>query len=114
MSTETVLKKALKKISNPNNWVKEHYAVDAHGGVAGCDDTAACAWCAMGAVGAATSNIQLQLRAETLLESITGVGIENFNDSEDTTHDDIVSVFKKAIRRARAQRLKMAAKRSSK
>lgn len=111
---EDVLKKALKKISKPENWTKNAAARDAKGVFVLVEDDSAVCWCSLGAVWSATKNEQAHLTAERVLEDVIGGDIAEFNDDSDRQHEDVVSVFKKAIRRARNRRLKMAAKRARK
>ena len=58
------------------------------------------AYCAVGSV-QATSEGTVQVLALWLLGSVTAGAVENFNDFEGTTWDDIQAVFGVAIRNAR-------------
>jgi hypothetical protein len=111
LASET-LKKAKEKIKSPYSWTKDSLVKGLYsdGTLREChlDDEIACCWCSIGAVMAVvpdgssyefTGNVA---RAVSILNDICRQenGFNNvavFNDSPDTTHQDVMEVFDRAI-----------------
>ena len=112
-----VLSKA--EIASPVNWTKNYFGRDELNKPIDVLDQRACKFCSMGAVHKAlqrqTKNGVIErgrfattARLFRLLEVSIGVyendvgsDVAGFNDSEDTSHDDVMAVFDLAIKAAK-------------
>lgn len=102
-TTVEVLQAARAKIEKPETWIKGDYARTAPDGnpIGPACDNAKC-WCTAGAVDAASdytyTNAWYYL---TLALPSPWVEIVHFNDAPDTTHDDVLALFDRAIAKAK-------------
>ena len=94
MKTKKVLVKARSLIEK--GWTQKALARDAHGEKVHPKDPNACEWCATGALRAVLVNIS---DYSDLLTSQAPSDIILFNDNTNTTKEDILAVFDKAIER---------------
>lgn len=66
-STVRILKQARRKIENPDNWVRGHYAIDKDGLSVDWYDRSAVGFCALGAVKIAAYKVDPDIKAENVL-----------------------------------------------
>jgi hypothetical protein len=100
----TILREARALISSPESWIKGHYAAsdsDSMDGL-GVDDPKAVRFCVIGAVWRVWGSLPDEtpppmVTAIGALQKHTADNIPSFNDHEDTTHDDVLAAFDKAI-----------------
>lgn len=101
-----VLETALELIHDPECWIKNTEAMTADNRVISAYDPKATKFCMLGAIAAAyrmrryrTPSVKegVQKLIEELLPFDTWESIDEFNDAEDTTHEDVVLMFKRAI-----------------
>lgn len=106
MKASETLTKALEILDNGKKWCKGYFAQNANGVFVEPEDESACAYCAMGAIckvkdgflQGALEYMRHVLQLEKFTENIT-----RFNDSADTTFDDVKAVFERAIQLAQAE-----------
>ena len=96
------LRKAMSLIEDPKNWIKGRYATTETG--AGClpEEPSAKCFCASGALMHATrSDMNSYIGAfATLYRAVLKTGFKNvpaMNDNKDTTHEDVLNLYKTAI-----------------
>lgn len=103
-----------KKILCETGWCQGNFAKDRRGRSVPTMSKSATCFCAMGAVNRAAFAAQpdrefsLRWKAEQYLDSIAQrdpayMGIVSFNDSPDTTRDEVVHLFDLAIAQAEAE-----------
>jgi hypothetical protein len=108
MKTVEILKAAKAKIATPERWIKHSLSstVDIDGQPTQC-------YCAVGAINAAYSDAYKDPNWEfpwppddpfLVIESSLpfGVRISSFNDDPNTTHQDVMGLFDRAIEKASA------------
>jgi len=105
MNTLDVLEAARRLLADEKNWTKGRLARTSdqvpalvHGPDASC-------FCVMGAVehaGGLRTNFDAKDHAVEMLEAVVSEGyytcIEDFNDADETTHEDVLQLFDRAIR----------------
>ena len=98
MSRETaeILRRAKARIALPSQWVQGCLAVDAAGEPIQPGDPSACAWCALGSIVADGFDESLGAR-KAFGDAVGQRYFSRFNDSETTTHADILAAFDRAI-----------------
>ena len=96
----TELKAARALLENPKSWGKMSYAVDGQGNDVDATDPGAVCFCMLGALQRAAGNTDWTHSPATLFlgHYVPDTGfISTFNDDPDTTHEDVLAVFDKAI-----------------
>ena len=94
-----ILKKTKELISDPARWTKGEMARTMFGASVSAHDSSATCWCIMGAIhhetkddpflaGSAYQIVRTQLQGRTVSE---------FNDDQNTTHEDVMTLLDKAI-----------------
>lgn len=93
-----VLVKAKKLLSDPGKWYKGYFAVNKFGKHTSSLKDDACKWCMLGALRRVCfGKNDIQIEAENHLSKAVGWNIPEFNDRKQTTHQDIMNAFDKAI-----------------
>lgn len=119
MKDSELLILAKAEIASPENWAKNYFGRDESNKPIDVLDQRACKFCSMGAVHkaiqrqtkngviergrhATTARLFLLLEKSIgVYENDAGTGVAEFNDSEDTRHDDVMAVFDLAIKAAK-------------
>lgn len=108
MTPLEMLHQAKQKISKPENWCKGNSAVNAAGAPVPVKYREACRWCSVGSVGSIRASSDGYWDAVAILDRATSYQTDGFyrdiidlNDHPDTTHDDVVEVFDRAMLLAR-------------
>jgi len=112
MRTKEILTRAKEIITDPKRWAKGYYAFNKHQQAVASSSPRAVCWCALGAIrkavedvtGAATCTtvFNTELADATLhmynnLDQDRFCNISKFNDTPETTHEQILEFFDKAI-----------------
>lgn len=106
MNTKETLLAARKLIENPAHWAKGEFARDADGNAVAIHDASAVCFCAVGAIRHAAGRFANTKEVrDALARAIYFISKENdrtrwisvFNDSELTSHADILHAFDVAI-----------------
>lgn len=106
MTEAEALTKALAKIASPENWTQHAWARDSSGASIWTGHPDAECWCGTGAVMAVS--LFLPTRRATLVwlneaaEELHDSTYVTFNDDSETTHAEVVAVFRRAIELAEA------------
>lgn len=102
MEAKEILIAARALIENPNDWVRFVLARDRAGDCVLVSDTAACKFCAFGALRRIGAHKSIEaigyLRAFDLLDRAMGMNIAEFNDTH--SHEEVLQAFDKAIQEA--------------
>ena len=103
MNAHNVLIAARSLIDHPNKWIKGNYAKDKNGVIVAVADRYAVCFCSKGAI-IKTSSWDDIVQVEDDLNEATRLVTDGvftsiilFNDHPQTTHDQILKVFDKAI-----------------
>jgi hypothetical protein len=102
MTDLEALQAARKKIEKSENWCKKRLAEDPFGNSVSPCSPDACKWCTVGALRAihesAGNCFTPNLLGWEVLLSVAGTpSLVAFNDSEETTHTEVLAIFDKAI-----------------
>ena len=103
-----ILRRAAELLSEPDRWCRELLAKDAGGNGVPSTSPEARSWCMLGATirsSAGYHDKALGGAVEALGSAVVDLGfsddrnfvVEQFNDAEDTSHEDVMLVFKHAI-----------------
>lgn len=103
MKKSEILIKSKELISNPKNWTQGMFARDEYGTPVPSISENACSWCSAGAVIKVANNIYVAISLFALLEKSISRAIAPFNDNPESTHEDIMNMFDKAIELAKAE-----------
>ena len=99
MDTKEILIKAKGLIDSPEKWCKGGFAVDINNHIVSVKSESAVCWCAGGATRKFTGMHNWQV-GEVALSRFKPSGFNSvfgYNDHPDTTHEDIMNLFDKAI-----------------
>ena len=105
MNTKDVLIKARTLISHKDNWIQQQYAEDKNGLVRAPRDPRACKFCAIGAIYAVIDD---EIKKQNAIKALAQFAdrwtseyedkiVVAFNDDEETTHEEVLEVYNKAI-----------------
>ena len=101
-----VLVAARELLSEKRRWTQGAYAIGPGGRRTDLSDPKACAWCAAGAIYKQGGNLDgagaAAVLAEAIREQWPDESIAGFNDDHDTTHEQVLSMFDRAIELSRA------------
>jgi hypothetical protein len=107
MTTADILRAAKALIAEPDKWVQGYFATNKDGEHVGWHTEAACAWCADGALLAATNSPTIPRwgSCDALIDAIPsdftmGPGLNPivaYNDAPERTHAEIMEWFDRAI-----------------
>ena len=104
MSTKEILVAARARLADPAHWTKGCFARDTEGLSVNKDDDKAVCWCLAGAILKESPNINAGIAALMALEQgldrkyLKKFGpVPEFNDSEDSSHKDVISLLDKTI-----------------
>lgn len=99
MNALDILVKAKELLSDPNKWYRGYFAVNDRGQIVASGDTDACKWCMVGALRKVSpaGNSSITNEAENQLEQTLCKSVPVFNDARDTTHQDVMHAFDRAI-----------------
>ena len=111
MSIHNILVDTKQLLSDENKWIKGSDAVDGHGDYVFATSKDACAWCLAGAIekecdsGDKDVSWRKTCKVQDWVdEHLYNVGMmEEFNDSPDTTHQDMMSMLDNLIAKAQKQ-----------
>ena len=98
MTTKEILTDARRLIEK--GWTQFHFACDVNGMDVDPTNPNACGWCAMGAIWAVTGYDMTGTYMNTcriLNDLIDFNSIFQFNDYAETTQDDVIALYDKAI-----------------
>ena len=96
MTTKEILQEAHSYIEK--GWTQKAYARDAGGKPVDAKDPDACSWCAVGALQVANSEQGRLVELWRFLDSFIDQPLSSgFNDHPETTQDDVLNLFEKAI-----------------
>jgi hypothetical protein len=104
-----LLRDAKKKIGTPETWCKGYFAKDDEGYNVNSLHNKAVRWCSIGAINFCSYDGEDTVRAcKYLAQSLytvldTYMGIQSFNDDENTTHKDVMQAFNRAIKLAQKE-----------
>lgn len=108
MTPLEMLHQAKQKISKPENWCKGNSAVNAAGAPVPVRLGEACRWCSVGSVRSIRAPGAGYWDAVAILDRATAYQTSGYlydvidlNDHLDTTHDDVMKVFDRAMLLAR-------------
>lgn len=106
MKLSEFMRAAKEKISTPQTWCQESYALDLFGCAAEPEDKKAVRWCSAGAIESLRTkdpfNDLLRYQARELLRKAMGNrSIAFFNDR--STHEEVMAVWDRAIQMAEEQ-----------
>lgn len=93
-----VLVKAKELLSDPEKWYKGYFAVNKNGKNVSSISDKAYKWCMTGALSKVCPyDVDARHAAIDQLTFTLREGIPGFNDAPDTTHQDVMNAFDKAI-----------------
>lgn len=98
MKTSDLLRKARKLIDKPSRWCKEVDAVDCNGVAVAIKSPEAARWCIAGAIFCVAPTVEDYKAAIAAIEADCGCRVEDFNDEELTTHNDVMELFDSTIK----------------
>lgn len=101
----SLLTSAREALTDPRRWTKGHMALDKRGySVYAADPTAVC-WCLMGALEVpAIGWSEAHQEAYITLVKMLGMGVSEFNDHPNTTHQMVLDVLDQAIQASQEPR----------
>jgi len=97
MRTPDVLRAAADLISKPGAWTQRSLARNGDHSVCSPNSSAACSWCAIGAIWATTHQSFLRRDAQAMAEALLPRNsLADYNDAEDRTAEEVASFLRKA------------------
>lgn len=98
------LQNARDLITDPNKWTKRSFAKDSHGNSVSATSSRAVCFCSIGALEHVSNGIGYE-KSLNILQSIAPLytTVIVYNDSYNTTHDDILKLFDVAIEKAKSE-----------
>lgn len=106
MKVSKILQAARKKIEDPANWTKHAPARDSDGCLVDPKNSHATCWCTVGAFYSVTPDYDDFLKTVKFVNTILPdvyEKISDFNDHPETTHDQVLSLFDRAIEKAKPE-----------
>ena len=98
--TKQIITDTKQLLSDPKHWTKNTSARDVNGNMVAAKECIAVCWCLYGAVRANTDNFGEAISVSNVLFDYLPDdhwSLPNFNDSRETTHEDVIRVLDKAL-----------------